>query len=104
MVGSCQERIMMVGSCQECIMMVGFCQECIMMVGSCQERIMMVGSCQGCIMMVGSCQEPVRTVRMIRKIKILPGPPGGLQEASRRPLGSWHPNKILMYKYNVFLS
>ena len=45
----------------------------------------------------GACQEPARTIRTIRKIKILSGPPGALQEPSRRPPGSWHPNKILMW-------
>jgi hypothetical protein len=33
---------------------------------------------QGGSFLPGACQEPVRTIRMIRKIKILPGPPGGL--------------------------
>ena len=46
------------------------CQECTIMVNSCQERTRMGAS----------CQEPVRTIRTIRKIKILPGPPGGLQD------------------------
>src|SRR6266571_3675287 len=92
-----------------------------MIINSCQERIIMVvflsgayyngrflsgahyngrflsGAHQDGRFLSGACQEPVRTVRTIRKIKILPGPPGGLQEASRRPPGSWHPNKILMY-------
>ena len=67
-------------SCQEHTIMVGSCQERTRIGTSCQERTIMVSSCQEHTRIVTSCQEPIRTIKTIRKIKILPGLLGGLQD------------------------
>ena len=64
--------------------------------GTHQDSKLLLKTHQDGSFLPGACQEPIRTVRTIRKIKILLGPPGGLQELSRRLLRSWHPNNLLM--------